>query len=121
MYTHTGGFCVATALLPDVNVAGADRTPFLGIEATGDHGEDVEHDGVEDDVGVVDRADADVGARRRLHPGLGQVVETMHMMGPGDISAGQARGSGTAGKCQCLWLLRGGMIYSCEEYLKKRV
>ena len=67
MYTHTGGFCVATALLPDVNVAGADRTPFLGIEATGDHGEDVEHDGVEDDVGVVHGADANTCTGGGLH------------------------------------------------------
>lgn len=72
---------MTASFLPNVHVAGANRATLLGIEATGDHGKDVEHDGVEDGVGVVHGADADVGARRGLHPGLGHVV-TIHRKGP---------------------------------------
>lgn len=76
--THARSFCVTTPLLPDVDVARADCATFLGVQAPGDHGEDARHDGVKDDVRVLDRADADGHAGRRLHPGLGVVVEAVH-------------------------------------------
>lgn len=82
---------MTASFLPNVNVSGANRATLLGIQATGDHGEDVEHDGVEDGVGVVHGADTDVGARRGLHPGLGQVVRTIHGRGPGKSNGGPGR------------------------------
>ena len=66
-HAEPSDFCVCATLFPDVDVAGCDRPALLGVEATGDHGEDAAGDGVEYLEGVARRADADVGERRLLH------------------------------------------------------
>jgi len=58
---------VGAPLLPDEDTAGCDGAAFLGVESSLDHWEDLECDGVEDDLGIMWRAYFEVRRRRVLH------------------------------------------------------
>ena len=58
------------ALLPDINAARSDLEPLCLVQTAGDEREKVKGHGVEEDVGVSGRADADAGACWGLHGSL---------------------------------------------------
>lgn len=58
-HTETSDFCVGTALFPDVDVAWDNGPAFLGVQTSGDHGEDAAGDGVENLEGIAGGAYAD--------------------------------------------------------------
>ncbi len=78
---------MTTTLLPDVDVARADCATLLSVQAPGDHGEEAGHDGMKNDMCVLDRANADGHAGWRLHPGLCVVGEAVH--GGGEMVRGK--------------------------------
>jgi len=58
------------ALLPDVNAARFDLEPLGLVQTAGDEREELQGHGMEEDVGVPGRANADVGVCWRLHGSL---------------------------------------------------
>jgi len=64
-------FCMRTSFLPNIDGSGCYKAPFLSIQASSDHRENVEGNGVKDDARIGGRPNANSCNCCTLHYGRG--------------------------------------------------